>query len=272
MTILESIILGVVQGLTEFLPVSSSGHLELGKALFNIDITDDLLFSIVVHLGTALATIIVFRKTILSLIKSTFNYCLKKGQVAETEKDNFKLSIYLIISSFPVLLIGLLFKDQVDELFSGDLLLVGLALLVTTGFLLSTVILSKVEKPGKINASNAIVIGITQAIAVIPGISRSGATISTSLVLGVNKEEAAKFSFLMVIIPIIGANTLEIYDAYQAGISTESAEILIVGFLAALISGYIAIKFMLEIIRRSKLHYFALYTFIVGVVAIIFAI
>jgi undecaprenyl-diphosphatase len=272
MNIFESILLGVVQGLTEFLPVSSSGHLELGKILFDIQIEENLLFSIVVHLGTALATIIVFRKMIYNLIKSSIKYTIHKGNVSEKDMRNSKLSLYLIISAVPVLVVYLLFNDAIEELFSGDLLLIGFALLVTSAFLVSTVVLSKVERQGKINTTNSVVIGISQAIAVIPGISRSGSTISTALVLGINKVEAAKFSFLMVLLPILGANTLEIYDAYKAGISTESAEILIAGFIAAFISGYIAIKFMLEIIRRSKLHYFALYTFVVGVIAIILSL
>lgn len=275
MNIFESILLGVVQGLTEFLPVSSSGHLELGKILFDIQIEENLLFSIVVHLGTALATIIVFRKEIFQLLLSSIKYAInfsKRHKIENEVKQKANYSLMLLVSAIPVLIIYILFNEVIEELFSGDLLLVGFALLVTTAFLMSTVLLSKIEKEGNLNTSNSIVIGIAQAIAVIPGISRSGATISTALVLGVNKVEAAKFSFLMVLIPILGANTLEIYDAYKAGISTESAEILIAGFLAALISGYIAIKFMLEIIRRSKLHYFALYTFVVGVVAIIFSL
>ncbi len=260
---LQALILGIVQGLTEFLPVSSSGHLEIGKALFGIHTPDSLTFTVVVHGATVLSTIVIFWNDIVRLVKAPFTL--------EWNEDN-KYIAKLLVSAIPVAIIGLFFKDQVETLFTGNLLLVGLMLWVTTAFLAVTAFAR--DRGRKIGFLDAFVIGLAQAVAVIPGISRSGATIATGLMLGNDKNEVAKFSFLMVLLPIIGANIKDLmdYDWSAAAQSQISASVLITGFLAAFITGLIACKFMLNIVRKSKLWYFAIYTFIIGLIAIIYGL
>ncbi len=260
---LQALALGIVQGLTEFLPVSSSGHLEIGKALFGIHTPDSLTFTVVVHGATVLSTIVIFWKDIWRLIKALFSF--------EWNEDTQYIA-KLLLSAVPVAIIGLFFKDQVEEMFTGNLVFVGAMLWVTTAFLTITIFAK--DKGRKISFKDSFIIGIAQAIAVIPGISRSGATISTGLLLGNDKEEVAKFSFLMVLLPIIGANIKDLmdYDWSAAAQSTVSGSVLIVGFLAAFITGLLACKFMIRIVKRSKLSYFAIYTFIVGLVAIIYGL
>ena len=199
MSIIEACILGVIQGLTEFLPVSSSGHLELGKALLNVEVNDPLLFSIVVHGATALSTIIVFRKDILVLVKDAFRF---------TWNDSSSYIAKIALSMIPVGVFGLLYEDKVEILFEGQILLVGSMLLITGMLLFWT--LKAPNTSSEINFVHAFVIGLSQAVAILPGISRSGATISTALLLGVKRDKAAKFSFLMVLPPIFGALLLKV--------------------------------------------------------------
>ncbi|PKP40610.1 MAG: UDP-diphosphatase, partial [Bacteroidetes bacterium HGW-Bacteroidetes-12] len=199
MTWLEVLILGIIQGLTEFLPVSSSGHLELGKVLLNLDTKEDITFTIVVHGATVLSTIIVFRKDILELTKTLFSF---------KWNDNTKYIAKLLISMLPVAVLGFMFKDEIKLLFSGNILLVGTMLLVTA-LLLALTYYAKLKNK-KPSFLDSIIIGVAQALATIPGISRSGSTIATGLLLGNKREEVAKFSFLMVLLPIIGANLIEI--------------------------------------------------------------
>lgn len=258
---LEALLLGILQGLTEFLPVSSSGHLAIGEALLNIQVKDNLLFTVVVHGATVLSTIVVFRKDILELIISVFKF---------KNSENTQYSLKLILSMVPVLFVGLFFKDEVESLFNGNIFLVGL-MLVLTSILLGFTYFYK-PKTESITFKNAFVIGIAQAIAVIPGISRSGATIATGLILGVPKEKIAKFSFLMVLVPIIGANLLSLKDFSPEQGSGISASVLIVGFIAAFISGVLACKLMINILNKGKLIYFAIYCLIVGIIAISFTL
>lgn len=267
---LEALILGIIQGLTEFLPVSSSGHIELGKAILNVHVKDPLLFSIVVHGATALSTIVVFWKVILELIKGVF-------QFKWNEETKFVGKI--VLSMIPVGVVGVLFEDQIEAFFDGQILLVGLMLWLTGGLLFLT--LKAKEKTGEVNFVNAFIIGIAQTIAILPGISRSGATISTALLLGVNKGNAAKFSFLMVLPPIMGALLIKCkkyFDATTELIALEantqnleeiSSTVLIIGFIAAFISGLAACKWMIHIVKNGKLNYFTIYCFIVGTIAII---
>jgi len=258
MTNFEAFILGLIQGLTEFLPVSSSGHLEIAKALFGITEPNTLIFTIVVHGATVLSIIVVFWKDILRLLKAPFTF--------EWNEDN-KYIAKLLISAIPVGILGLFFKDQIESLFTGNLLLVGLMLWITT-FLLFITTWAK-DKDKKISYLDSLIIGIAQAFAVLPGVSRSGATIATGLLLGIKKEEVARFSFLMVLLPVIGANLLDLleYDWANAN-GTVSVSALIIGFITAFITGLLACKFMLSIVKKSKLSYFAIYTFIVGAIAI----
>ncbi len=259
--LLKALILGIVQGLTEFLPVSSSGHIELGKALLGVELEDDLTFSIIVHFATVLSTIVVFRKQIGQLIRSFFTF--------KWNEDN-KFISYLFISAVPIVIIGFTLKGWIEELFTGKLILVGLMLLVTAALLLSTTLFQHTK--GKLTWWKALIIGLAQAIAILPGISRSGATISTALNLGVNKEKAAQFSFLMVLLPIIGASLLELKDIAE---SKDSLSIdimpMFAGFMGAFLSGWLACSLMLKIVKQGKIQYFAYYCIIVGLITLVVA-
>ncbi len=260
MGVIEAIILGIVQGLTEFLPVSSSGHIELGKAILNINTTDNLLFSIVVHAATALSTIIVFRKEIIEIFKGLLEF---------KNNESLHYSLKIIISMIPVGVVGVLFEDKIEALFTGNVLFVG-SMLIVTGVLLTITYYAK-NTTNNISYGRSVIIGIAQAIAILPGISRSGSTISTALILGVDKEKATKFSFIMVLLPIIGASLLKVKDyidtpTLSGGIGTTT---LILGFIAAFVSGLFACTMMIKIVKRGKLIYFAYYCFFVGFASII---
>jgi len=261
MTWFEALILGLVQGLTEFLPVSSSGHLEIGKVLLNIEVEESLSFTVLVHFATVLSTITVFFQDIKKLMVGLFQF--KWNQETRYVSK-------ILISMIPVLIVGVLFREEVESLFTGNLILVGSALLVTALLLVST----QLVKPGKkkIPFLDALIIGIAQALATIPGISRSGATISTGLLLKNGRSDVAQFSFLMVLIPIIGAALLDILSmpssTSEVGISTSS---LIIGFFAAYLSGYMACRWMINIVKKGNLYWFAIYCALVGIVSIIFA-
>lgn len=260
MTWIESFILGVIQGLTEFLPVSSSGHLEIGSVLLNVQSTDHLLFAVVVHAATATSTIVVFRQDIWSLLK---------GLMAFQWNDSWVFTTKIVISMIPVGVVGVFFEDEVASLFAGNMMWVGMAL-IFTGVLLFVSHLQK-KNESDVTFTSALIIGLAQAVAIIPGISRSGATIATALILGVDKSKATRFSFLMVLIPILGASLLKVKDYVENPLAAGdiSAIVLLIGFLAAFSSGYIACRWMLKIVRKGKLTYFAYYCFIVGTVAVL---
>lgn len=258
---LKALLIGIVQGLTEFLPVSSSGHIELGQAILGFEVENEVAFSIIVHFATVLSTIIIFRKDILNLLKSLFQF---------KWNEETKFISYILLSAVPVGLAGVLFKDEIEQMFTGKLLLVGCMLIVTSILLYSTTIIK--PKQGKLTFGKAFLIGIAQAIAIFPGISRSGATISTALNLGINREQAARFSFLMVLLPIIGASLLEVKDIFsgEAGHAATQFETmpLIAGFIGAFISGLLACNWMLNIVKKGKIQYFAYYCLIVGLITI----
>jgi len=261
MTWIEALILGIVQGLTEFLPVSSSGHLEIGKVLLNVEIREDLTFTVLVHFATVLSTITVFFREIKGLTRGLFAFKWN----SET-----KYVSRILVSMIPVLVVGILFREEVEAFFSGNLRLVGGALLVTAALLVSTQLVKAGTK--KIPFLDAFLMGIAQAAAVVPGISRSGATISTGLLLRNGRSEVAKFSFLMVLIPIIGAALLDILSmSSDPGSSAIGAGVLITGFLAAYISGYIACSWMIRLVKKGNLYWFALYCTVVGIISIVFA-
>jgi undecaprenyl-diphosphatase len=259
MTWIEALILGIIQGLTEFLPVSSSGHLEIGSVLLGAQSSDNLLFAVVVHLATAMATIVVFRKDILILVKDIFKF---------QWNESTQFASKIIISMVPVFVVAMLWKDEIEAMFTGNLMLVGLMLLITGGLLL----FAHYKKDGvkSVGFISSFLIGLSQAIAVLPGISRSGSTIATALILGIERSKAARFSFLMVLIPIIGASLLEVKD-YSENPALHSIEFssLLIGFIAAFIAGIVACKWMIKIVKQGKLTYFAAYCFIVGLIAII---
>ncbi len=266
----EAIVLGLVQGLTEFLPVSSSGHLTIAKELFGIE-TENLSFEVAVHAATVLSTILVFRKEIWDLLKGLFKFKYN----TQTE-----YILKIIVSMIPVMIVGLFFKEQVEHVFGSGLLIVGLMLLITALLLTLSEWLTKKQKVvqnaetaeiGKqISYKQAIIIGLSQAVAVLPGLSRSGTTISTGLMCGVKKADIAQFSFLMVLIPILGEAFLELvggeFAAAASGIGTLP---LVLGFLAAFVSGFIACKWMIKLVKKAKLTYFAIYCAIAGSVAIL---
>jgi len=265
MDFLEAFILGVIQGLTEFLPVSSSGHIEIGKKLLgvNLDEKGGLLFTVMVHFATALSTIVVFNKDIGRIIKGLFEF---------RWNDETKYVAMLAVSAIPIAIVGLTLKDKIESLFDGNMLIVGLMLLITATLLY----MSTKAKVGvkKVTFSNAIVIGIAQTFAILPGLSRSGTTIATSLLLGIKREKAARFSFLMVLTPIIGASLLDIKKFSEDELLRQSVEImpLIVGFISAFIVGLLACNVMVKMVKNNKLTPFVVYCYIVGAIAIATAI
>lgn len=252
----EAIALGLIQGLTEFLPISSSGHLEITKSLFGIDPETNFYFTIAVHGATVLSTIVVFWKEIIELITGTLKFKMN---------DETSYVLKLIVSMIPVGIPGLLLKDPIEKLFNGNIIFVGFMLLVTSALLASAHFIRKKDR--EIGYLDALVIGIAQAIAVIPGISRSGATISAGLVIGNSKDKIARFSFLMVLAPIIGANILEIMSG-EVNPGSSSAGIILIGFLAAFISGYLACRWMIGLVKKSKLIWFSIYCLIIGMLSI----
>lgn len=256
----DAAVLGIIQGLTEFLPVSSSGHLELGKAILGDDSipSESLLFTVVLHAATALSTIVVFRKDIWEILSGLFQF---------KWNDETQFSVKIILSMIPAVFIGLFFEEELELMFGGNILLVGFMLIITALLLWLADKAKDTKKP--VSYKNAIVIGVAQAIAMLPGISRSGATISTSVLLGNDKSKAARFSFLMVVPLILGKIAKDILSGDLAESTTESS-ILIIGFIAAFIAGMIACTWMIQIVKKSKLSYFAIYCFIVGIAAIIF--
>ncbi|MEM7163570.1 MAG: undecaprenyl-diphosphate phosphatase [Bacteroidota bacterium] len=260
MSLIEAIILGIVQGLTEFLPVSSSGHIELAQKILGADNLKDKeeLLSVVLHAATALSTIIVFRKEILKICKGLFSGA----------KEELRFSIAIIISMVPAAIIGLSFDDIIESLFEGNLLLVGSMLIITSILLY---LADKAKNTNKdVSFPSAFIIGLAQAIAILPGISRSGATISTSVLLGIDRSEAARFSFLMVVPLILGKMAKDILD----GGFTMSADLLIpfsAGFIASFLTGIVACIWMIKLVKQAKLSWFAIYCLIVGVTAIIFS-
>lgn len=250
MNSIEALLLGLVQGLTEFLPVSSSGHLAIGKHLLGVE--PDLSFDIAVHAATVFATIIVFRKEILQLLQGLFKF---------KYNDETKYICMILVSMIPVFVVGMFFKDYVEGLFGSGLLVVGCALLVTSGLLFFSEARKKSQDAsgaGDVTYKSAIWIGLAQAVAVIPGLSRSGSTIATGLICGVDKSKVARFSFLMVLIPILGEAFLDLVGGDAAAGSTGVLQ-LALGFVAAFVSGLFACKLMINIVRKAKLRWFALY-------------
>ena len=258
MSNLEALILGVIQGLTEFLPVSSSGHLELAKVLLGDQSVpqESMLFTVVLHAATALSTIVIFRKEILEILK---------GIIQFKWNEEFQFSIKIIISMIPAAILGVLFNDEIEALFAKQVMLVG-AMLLITGLLL---FLADKAKNTEKNVSffNSFIIGISQAIAILPGISRSGATIATSVLLGIDRSKAAKFSFLMVIPLILGKMAKDVLDG-TIDVQNDINSGLIIGFISAFVAGLFACKWMISLVKKAQLKYFSFYCFVVGSIAI----
>lgn len=261
MEVLDAIILGIIQGLTEFLPVSSSGHLELGKAILGDQSIpeESLLFTVVLHFATALSTIVVFRKDVWEILGGLL-------QFKWNEQTRFSLKI--VISMIPAAMVGLFFEDSLELLFGGRIQLVGFMLIVTALLLYFADRAKNTEK--QVSYQSAFIIGISQAIAILPGISRSGATISTSVLLGVDKNKAARFSFLMVVPLILGKISKDIISG-DINFEAEGFVAMSAGFIAAFIAGLAACTWMIKLVRQSKLTYFAIYCLLVGLLAIAYA-
>lgn len=259
---LEALVLGIIQGLTEYLPVSSSGHLAIGQALFGMDDgADNLMFTVAVHVATVLSTLVILWSEIDWILRGLFKFELN----AET-----KYALNILVSMIPVGIVGVFFKDYVEEIFGSGLLVVGCCLLITAS-LLTFSYFAKPRQKEHISWKDALIIGIAQAIAVLPGVSRSGSTIATGLLLGNKKESLAKFSFLMVIPPILGEALLDVMKAVkgEAVLGGIEALPLTIGFLAAFLSGCVACKWMISIVKRGKLIYFGIYCAVVGVITIL---
>ena len=276
----EAVLLGLIQGLTEFLPVSSSGHLEIGKVLLGVETTDDLLFTTMVHAATVLSTIVVFRKQIWDLLSGFFGGLkgLKVENGALVCNDQTDYLLKMVVSMIPVFVVGVFFKDQVDSLF-GSITVVGVALVMTALLLFFS---DYASRPGHksifpentyrngISYWQALAVGLGQAFAVIPGLSRSGTTISTGLICGVKREVMAQFSFLMVLVPILGETFLEIVGG-EFGASSVGTLPLVLGFLSAFVSGLFACKVMIALVKRARLSWFALYCLFAAAAIFIFA-
>ncbi|MBQ8050150.1 MAG: undecaprenyl-diphosphate phosphatase [Bacteroidaceae bacterium] len=267
MSELQAFILGLIQGLTEYLPVSSSGHLTIASHFFGIDGEQNLTFTVAVHVATVLSTLVILWKEIVWILKGLFRW---DGQLNSEQR----YALAIVVSMIPVGIVGVFFKDYVEEIFGSGLFVVGCCLVVTAALLIFSYYARPRQKE-EISLWDGFVIGLAQAIAVLPGLSRSGSTIATGLLLGNKKERLAEFSFLMVIPPILGEALLDVLKAMKHGTEAATAGIsttaLAVGFLTAFVSGCLACKWMINIVRRGKLVYFGIYCAIVGVLLILFS-
>ena len=260
MTWIEALVLGLVQGLTEYLPVSSSGHLEIGKALLGVEVEGGLTFDVVVHVATVLSTLVVLWKEVSWIFR---------GLLRPPYNDEQRYAVNILISMVPIGIVGVFFKDKIDAIFEGSIEVVGWCLLVTAA-LLALTHYAKPQPRERISPLHAFIIGVAQAVAVLPGLSRSGTTIATGLLLGNRKETLAQFSFLMVIPPILGEALLDCKEIVEVGAEQVSLTALAVGFVAAFVSGCFACRLMISLVKRAKLIWFAAYCAVVGLCVLLF--
>ena len=264
---IQALILGLVQGLTEYLPVSSSGHLAIGSELLGIEAEQSMMFTVAVHVATVLSTLVILGHEIWKILSGALH-----SPIGGKLNDDHKYVLNIVVSMIPIGIVGVFFKDEVEAIFGSGLTIVG-ACLLFTAILLSYSYFAKPRLKEKISLRDAFIIGLAQALAVLPGLSRSGSTIATGLILGNKKENMAQFSFLMVIPPILGEALLDCIKAYKEGMAAAfggcDATALIIGFIAAFISGCVACKWMINIVRRGKLIYFAIYCLIVGAITLV---
>lgn len=270
MTIFQAALLGLVQGMTEFLPVSSSGHLVLSQALLGID-DGGIIFEVMVHFGTLLAVVTAFWQDILNLVREFFLFfrpaTYRAGLLARFESSEYaKLLIYIIIGTLPAAVIGLLFEDYVEAAFQNPKLTC--VMLIITGFILLLTRLIR-NRNLELNGARSFVIGLAQACAILPGISRSGSTISAALYQGVDSKRAAQFSFLLALPAILGATVLKLAEMFSQPINFAQSLNLIIGMVVSYVSGYLAIKLLLDIVRRGKLYWFAPYCFFIAIIGLI---
>lgn len=263
---IQALILGLVQGLTEYLPVSSSGHLTIGQELLGVTSDDNLIFDVVVHVATVLSTLVILWKEVVWLLA---------GMLKLKWNDEMKYAVNILVSMIPVGIVGVFFKDTIEDIFGSGLLIVGICLLVTAT-LLAFSYYYKPKQKATIGMKDAFIIGLAQAIAVLPGLSRSGSTIATGLLLGNDKAKLAQFSFLMVIPPIMGEALLDALKAIKHGTEAVAGDIsmtaLACGFIAAFVSGCAACQWMVNVVKKGKLIYFAYYCVVIGLLAIVSSI
>lgn len=278
MNTLQALIMGLLQGLTEYLPVSSSGHLTIASELFGIDGESNMTFTIAVHVATVLSTLVILGSEIGKILKGMCNPLSPRslkgnGTFLNRLNPDQRYVLNILVSMIPIGIVGVFFKDQVEEIFGSGLLVVGICLLLTAA-LLTFSYLARPRQRENISLGHAFIIGLAQAVAVLPGLSRSGSTIATGLILGNKKEKLAQFSFLMVIPPILGEALLDVLKMVKGEEATGGIDTLplIVGFVAAFISGCAACKWMIGIVKKGKLIYFAYYCAIVGVASIVYSL
>ena len=270
---LEALILGLIQGLTEYLPVSSSGHLAIGQALFGMENGEDnLMFTVAVHIATILSTLVILWKEVNWMLKGLFNFAVHvpMGDADLKKNAGTRYALNILVSMIPVGIVGVFFKDEVEAIFGSGLLIVGCCLMITAALLIFSYY-AKPRQKENISLWDAFVIGIAQACAVLPGLSRSGSTIATGLLLGDKKEQLAQFSFLMVILPILGEALLDTMKMIKGENVLGSIEVLplVIGFVAAFLSGCLACKWMINIVKKGKLVYFGIYCAIIGAITIV---
>lgn len=272
MNTIQALLMGLLQGLTEYLPVSSSGHLTIASELFGVDGESNLLFTIAVHVATVLSTIVILGGEIWKIIKGTFSPLRPSGAGLSRLNPDQRYLLNIIVSMIPIGIVGVCFKDKVEEIFGSGLTIVGICLLLTA-VLLTFSYLARPRQRENISLRDAFIIGLAQAVAVLPGLSRSGTTIATGLMLGNKKSSMAQFSFLMVIPPILGEALLDVMKMLKGeDLGGEIGTMpLIVGFLAAFISGCVACKWMINIVKKGKLIYFAYYCAIVGIAVLVYS-
>ena len=258
---LEALVLGIVQGLTEFLPVSSSGHLQIGQALFGVEGEGNLIFAIAVHAATVCSTLFVLWQEVAKLFKGLFRF---------QRNEETQYIVKILLSMLPVAIVGVFFKKQIESIFSSGLLIVGLCLLVTAALLAFSCFVKPRQKE-KISFWDALIVGVAQACAVLPGLSRSGTTITIGLFLGNKKETITKFSFLMVLIPVIGEVLLDLLKGNLSEAANIPTLSLAVGFIAAFVTGSFACKWMIFIVKKGKLIYFAIYCALIGIGALLYS-
>lgn len=258
MELLKALILGIIQGLTEFLPVSSSGHIEIANFIMDTEYADDsnMLMTVVLHAATALSTIVIFRKDIIEIIK---------GLLSFKWNEEFQFSMKIVLSMIPAAIVGLTMEDFLKGLFSGKMILVGSMLIITAALLFFADKAKNTDQ--NVSFLQAVIIGISQAIAILPGISRSGATISTSVLLGIDRGKAARFSFLMVVPLILGKMAKDIMDGALTKSDAQTMP-LIIGFIGAFVTGLFACKWMIALVKKSKLTSFSIYCLVVGLIAV----
>lgn len=265
MDLLQSFLLGLIQGLTEFLPISSSGHLALGRYILGADTEVGITFEVVVHFGTLCSIVIYYKSELAKLISAGFGFLKAPSQ--KKEDPQVRVILFILVSMIPALIVGFTLKDYVEGIFMNPLLVC--IMLIVTGFILFLTRFAKSHE-GEVTLGKSFLIGLAQAFAMIPGISRSGSTISTALYLGIKREEAANFSFLMVIPVIGGAMLLQIKEMLEIGVSDAQVLSLVVGFFTSFISGYYALKYLIIILKKKGFHYFAFYCWLVGGAGLIY--